>query len=119
LSEQTNQQIEAPRITREDVIRVADLAKVGLDESEIERLQETLSSILENMAILGELDTAAIPATAQVIPLSNVFRPDGETACLTREAVLANAPEVADDSFKVPVILEEDEALRVDNPTVP
>ncbi|MCL5026115.1 MAG: Asp-tRNA(Asn)/Glu-tRNA(Gln) amidotransferase subunit GatC [Chloroflexi bacterium] len=118
MSEQQNAQIEAPRITREGVIRVADLAKVGLAEEEIEHLQQQLSSILDNIAILSELDTAAIPATAQVIPLSNVFRPDEMTDCLSPGAVLANAPEVYEDSFKIPAVMEEDEALRMDHPAV-
>ncbi len=110
---------EITRITREEVIRVADLAKVGLAEGEIDPLRRQLSSILENIAILNELDTAAIPATAQVIPLSNVFRADRDRPSLPREDVLANAPDAQEDSFKVTVVLEEDEALRVDNPAVP
>jgi aspartyl-tRNA(Asn)/glutamyl-tRNA(Gln) amidotransferase subunit C len=107
------------RISREDVLRVAELAKVGLDESEIEPLQGQLSAILENMAVLAELDTASILATAQVIPLSNVFRPDVARPSLSSQDILANAPDTMEDSFKVAVILEEDEALRMDHPAVP
>jgi len=110
---------ENTRITREEVLRVAELAKVGLDPEEIDPLRQQLSSILENMAILNQLDTGAIPATSQVIPVSNIFRPDQDRPSLPREDILANAPEALEDSFKVTVVLEEDEALRMDNPAVP
>jgi aspartyl-tRNA(Asn)/glutamyl-tRNA(Gln) amidotransferase subunit C len=106
-------------ISRQDVIRVAELAKVGLDEAEIEPLRGQLSAILENMAVLNELDTSTIAATAQVIPLSNVFRPDLSRPSLTPAEALANAPDSQEDSFKVAVVLEEDEALRMDHPAVP
>jgi aspartyl-tRNA(Asn)/glutamyl-tRNA(Gln) amidotransferase subunit C len=107
------------QISREDVLRVAELAKVGIDASEIEGLRDKLSAILENMAVLNELDTSAILATAQVIPLTNVFRPDATRPSHPVEEILANAPEIMDNCFKVAVILEEDEALRMDHPAVP
>jgi aspartyl-tRNA(Asn)/glutamyl-tRNA(Gln) amidotransferase subunit C len=93
-------------ISREDVDHVAYLARLGLDEGERERLRAELGTILEYMQVLGGLDTAAIPPTAQVIPLQNVMRPDVVQACLTVEQVLANAPQREDDYFRVAPVLE-------------
>ena len=62
--------------------------------------------ILDNAAKVGEVATADVPPTAYAIPRSNVFRPDEVTPSLTVQDVLANAPEVEDDRFKVPRIVE-------------
>src|SRR3712207_6140025 len=93
------------RLTLEDVEHVADLARLGLTEAEKERLRDQLSSILGHIAALDELDTAAIPPTAQVIELTNVMRADETRPSLSREAVLANAPRRADGFFEVHAIL--------------
>ena len=93
-------------ITRQDVEHVAYLARLGLTEAELEVLVRQLGSILENMEILGELDTTQIPPTAQVIPLSNVMRPDELWRSLDQQAVLANAPAREDDLFRIPPVFE-------------
>ena len=93
-------------ISREDVDHVAYLARLGLDEAERERLRAELGTILEYMQVLRGLDTAAIPPTAQVIPLQNIMRPDVVQPCLTVEQVLANAPQREDDYFRVAPVLE-------------
>jgi aspartyl-tRNA(Asn)/glutamyl-tRNA(Gln) amidotransferase subunit C len=100
------------RLSREEVEHVASLARLGLAESELETLQDQLSGILEHIAALDELDTAAIPPTAHVITLTNVLREDTITASLPREAVLANAPRQADGFFEVHAVLgsSEDDA---------
>jgi aspartyl-tRNA(Asn)/glutamyl-tRNA(Gln) amidotransferase subunit C len=101
-------------LTLEDVEHVAALARLGLNESEKERLREQLSSILGHIAALEELDTAAIPPTAQVVNMTNVMRNDAVTSSLPRDAVLANAPRQDDGFFEVHAILggtdEEDSA---------
>ena len=92
-------------LTVEDVEHVAGLARLGLTEAEKERLRDQLSSILDHIAALGELDVAAIPPTAQVVELSNVMRADEVRPSLPREAVLLNAPRQADGFFEVHAIL--------------
>jgi aspartyl-tRNA(Asn)/glutamyl-tRNA(Gln) amidotransferase subunit C len=88
-----------------DVEHVAALARLGLSDAEKARLRDELSSILGHIAALDELDTTAIPPTAQVVALSNVMRPDEVRPSLPREAVLANAPRQADGFFEVHAIL--------------
>jgi len=93
-------------LTREQVEHVADLAKLGLSEEEIELYRRQLSAILEYAAILQRLDTQAIPPTATVLPLCNVMRADEPAASLSQEDALANAPAVAEGHFQVKAILE-------------
>lgn len=93
------------RLSQEEVEYVASLARLGLSDSEIGKMQDQLSSILEHIAAINELDTAAIPPTAQVIALSNVMRPDVVAASLPREAVLANAPRQTEGFFEVHAVL--------------
>ena len=93
------------RLTREEVEYVATLARLGLSDSEIARLQDQLSSILEHIAAIDRLDTDAIPPTAQVTTMTNVMRPDVVTGSLPREAVLENAPRQSEGFFEVHAIL--------------
>jgi aspartyl-tRNA(Asn)/glutamyl-tRNA(Gln) amidotransferase subunit C len=92
-------------LSREEVEHVAALARLGLTDEEISRLQDQLSSILGHIAAIDRLDTAAIPPTAQVIDLVNVLRDDIATLSLPREAILANAPRQADGFFEVHAVL--------------
>jgi aspartyl-tRNA(Asn)/glutamyl-tRNA(Gln) amidotransferase subunit C len=92
-------------LTRKEVEYVAALARLGLTDAEITRLQGQLSSILEHIEAIDRLNTDAIPPTAQVIALTNVMRPDVVTDSLPREAVLENAPRQADGFFEVHAIL--------------
>lgn len=89
------------RLTIADVEHVAALARLGLTEDEKERMRDQLSSILEHIETLEELDTAAIPPTAQVLALTNVMRDDVVRPSLPREALLANAPRQSDGFFEV------------------
>jgi aspartyl-tRNA(Asn)/glutamyl-tRNA(Gln) amidotransferase subunit C len=93
-------------ITREDVDHVAQLARLGLDAAERERMQAQLGQILEYVQVLQRLDTTAIPPTAQVIPLRNVMRPDVVQPSLPVESVLANAPAHEDAFIRVAAVLE-------------
>ena len=89
-----------------DIEHVARLARLELTDQEKELLREQLGVILENAAKVGEVATADVPPTAYAIPRSNVLRPDEVTPSLTTAEVLANAPEVESDRFKVPRIVE-------------
>jgi aspartyl-tRNA(Asn)/glutamyl-tRNA(Gln) amidotransferase subunit C len=92
-------------LTLEEVIAVAELARLHLSPEELERMRDQLSSILDHIALLNELDTAAISPTAQVIDLTNVMREDEVRPSLPREAVLANAPRKSDGFFEVHAVL--------------
>ena len=92
-------------LTIADVEHVAALARLGLTDSEKEQLRDQLSSILEHIDALSEVDTASIPPTAQVLPLSNVLRDDVAAASLDRALVLSNAPRQNDGFFEVDAVL--------------
>lgn len=93
------------RLSREEVQHVATLARLGLSDAEIARMQDQLSSILEHIAAIDRLDTEAIPPTAQVVDLKNIFRPDVVAPSLPREALLANAPRQREGFFEVRAVL--------------
>ncbi len=93
-------------LTDEQVQHVALLARLGLGDAERERLRDQLATILEHIDQLRELDLAAIPPTAQVIPLEPVLRDDEVTPSLTVEQVLANAPRSENGFIKVRAVLE-------------
>ena len=92
-------------LSRSDVEHVAHLARLGLTEAELGRLEVQLNHILDQYAILAEVPTDDIPPTAQTIELENILRDDVATPSLPVEAVLANAPERDGDFFVVPAIL--------------
>ena len=94
-------------LTREEVLHVASLARLALSEEEIERLQYELGRILEYFKQLQALDTENVPLTTHVLPMTNVYRADEVQSSLTREDVLANAPDQIEGFFRVPRILEE------------
>jgi aspartyl-tRNA(Asn)/glutamyl-tRNA(Gln) amidotransferase subunit C len=79
-------------LTREDVQHVASLARLGLSDEEIETMREQLSSILGHIEVMNQLDTAAIPPTAQVIELQNVLREDSVRESLPQEVLMHMAP---------------------------
>jgi aspartyl-tRNA(Asn)/glutamyl-tRNA(Gln) amidotransferase subunit C len=89
-----------------DIDHVARLARLELTDEEKARLREQLGVILEAAAKVSEVATDDVPPTAYAIPRSNVLRPDKITPSLTVEEVLSNAPEVEDDRFKVPRVVE-------------
>jgi aspartyl-tRNA(Asn)/glutamyl-tRNA(Gln) amidotransferase subunit C len=94
-------------ISRADVEHVARLARLGLEEPELDRMAEQLTHILDAMEVLKRLDTSAIPPTAQVIPLQNVMRDDRPRPSWPVEAILRNAPRSLDQQFLVPPVLED------------
>lgn len=93
-------------LRREEVEHIAELARLGLTEAEIERYGRQLNTILDHVARLQELDTSSIPPTSSVQPAQGRLRPDEVRPGLTREELLRNAPDVADDQFQVPPILD-------------
>jgi len=95
------------KLDRDTVEHIAALARIGLSEEEIELMREQLSSILDHIASLQDVDTDDIPPTAQVIQLQNVMRDDVVQPSLPREAVLANAPATEDGYLKVNAVLDQ------------
>ena len=93
-------------ITRGEVQHVARLARLGLSHDEMDRLAAELDHILDAMQALRQLDTSAIPPTAQVIPLRNVMRDDAVRPSWPLEDIVRNAPAMRDGQFLVPPVLD-------------
>ncbi|MEO1591094.1 MAG: Asp-tRNA(Asn)/Glu-tRNA(Gln) amidotransferase subunit GatC [Cyanobacteria bacterium J06632_22] len=96
-------------IDLEQVRKVALLARLDLTDAEEQQLTEQLSSILEYVEQLGELDTADVPPTTRAIEVSNISRVDQLAPFGEREEMLGGAPDREDSFFKVPKILSSDE----------
>jgi len=94
------------RLSREEVLHIARLARLGLSEEEVGRLSEQLSNILENFEVLQQVDTTGVPPTAQPNTLQNVLKSDEVKASLPQSQVLANAPRREGDFFRVRAVLE-------------
>lgn len=97
-----------PRITREEVLHVATLARLALEPHEVDALTTDLGAILDHAADLEALDTEGVPPTAHPLPLLNVLRADEPRPSLPRAEVLAEAPAAEDDRFRVPRILGDE-----------
>lgn len=96
-------------ITPDLVRHLGVLARISLDDDEVQRLTGQLSVIVDNIAKVSEVATPDVPATSHPIPLENVFRPDVVGDMLTVEQVLQNAPDATEDRFKVTAILGEEQ----------
>ena len=94
------------KLSREEVLHIARLARLGLAEAEIDKLREQLSDILENFEILQQVDTSDVPPTAQSTALQNVMREDKVAPSLPSGEILANAPRKEGDCFRVRAVLE-------------
>ena len=92
-------------LSRSDVEHVAHLARLGLSADELSLLEGQLNHILDQYAKLAEIDTEAIPPTAQTIELENILRDDVVTPSLSVDEVLGNAPEASGGYIVVPAIL--------------
>ncbi len=89
-------------ISREDVQHVARLAWLALSAEEIERFTRELDKILDAIGIVAELDLEDVHPTSHPLDLVNVWDDDVPRDSLTREDVLANAPDAENGLFKVP-----------------
>lgn len=94
------------KISREDVLKLARLSSLQLAEDEVDELATDIERILEYVEQLNELDTDGVEPAYQVTGLTNVFRRDEvEPPVVTREALLALAPEQQDNHIKVHKVL--------------
>jgi aspartyl-tRNA(Asn)/glutamyl-tRNA(Gln) amidotransferase subunit C len=89
-------------IDREQVLHVAKLARLRLDDAEVERMAGELSGILEHVERISSLDLDAVEPTSHVIELENVLRPDEPRPSWPRDDVLERAPDPASGAFRVP-----------------
>jgi len=94
-------------ITRDQVLHVARLARLSLDDPDIDRMTQELGAILRYVEVLAEVDTSSVEPTAQVgvsrLPLREDVRVDG----LPRDVVLGEAASTSHDGFAVPAFIDE------------
>jgi aspartyl-tRNA(Asn)/glutamyl-tRNA(Gln) amidotransferase subunit C len=93
-------------LTLAQVEHIAELARLQLTDEEKIRYCEQLSAILDYFAQLQTLDTSTIPPTSSVLPPRSVLREDESRPGLKVEELLQNAPEVEDNQFRIPPVLE-------------
>ena len=94
-------------ISRDDVVRVARLARLALESAELEVMRTQLAGILAYIDTLRELDIEGVEPTAHAVPLVNVMREDVVAPSFALEAMLANAPDRVGGLVRVPRILED------------
>ncbi len=95
---------------REEVLKVASLARLNLSEAEIEAFRLQLTDILDYVETLQEVDVDGVEPMPHAVDVSNVFRDDEPGESLPREAALANAPKTDGRCFLVPRILDQKNA---------
>jgi aspartyl-tRNA(Asn)/glutamyl-tRNA(Gln) amidotransferase subunit C len=93
------------KITKEEVVHVANLACLDIDEASVDKFADQLGKILEYVDTLNRVDTKDVPPTSHAIFLTNAFREDEANEHLDRETALANAPEKEDGNFVVPKVI--------------
>jgi aspartyl-tRNA(Asn)/glutamyl-tRNA(Gln) amidotransferase subunit C len=93
------------KITKTEVLHVAQLARLDIDDADVDRFAGQIGTILDYVDTLKQVDTTGVPATSHAITLTNAFREDEEQDHLDPQAALANAPEKEDGAFVVPKVL--------------
>jgi aspartyl-tRNA(Asn)/glutamyl-tRNA(Gln) amidotransferase subunit C len=94
------------KLTREQVLHVAKLARLELSEAEVETFSRQLSAILGYVAQLEGLDTSAVEPTFHVVPMATPMRPDEPAASIPADEALANAPARTGSAFAVPKVID-------------
>ena len=89
-------------IDREQVLHVARLARLRLNDAEVEQMAAELGSVLDHIEKIAELDLDDVEPTTHVVDVAGALRADEPRPSLPRQVVLAQAPAVADDGFLVP-----------------
>ncbi len=107
MPEQHHPQPASHRLTDEQVRHVAKLSRLTLTNEQAHRFAQQLSSVLDHIAKLNELDVDGVEPMAHAMDMTNVLREDEPTPGLPVEAVLANAPQRSDPFFQVPKVLGE------------
>ena len=99
-------------VTTEDLLRVAQLARLGVDPARVEELTRELSSILSHMEVLSRIDTSTVPATAGVGAGGTPLRPDSTVPCAIMPEVAKIAPLMREGFFIVPRLSTHEDSLE-------
>jgi aspartyl-tRNA(Asn)/glutamyl-tRNA(Gln) amidotransferase subunit C len=94
-------------ITRDDVAHLARLARLAVTDDELDTFSRQIDAIVDTVSAVGDIPDD-IPPTAQVVPQTNVLRPDATEPSLPRDAALSGAPAAEEGRFRVPRILGEE-----------
>lgn len=94
------------KISKEEVLHVAHLARLNIEDESVDALAGQVGKILEYVDMLNQVDTDGVAPTTHAIFLTNAFREDCEAAHMDREKALANAPDRQDGNFLVPRVIE-------------
>jgi len=94
-------------LTRDEVLHVARLARVGVTDEDVTKFQNQLSQILDHFDVLRRIDTEDVPPTTHTLPVNNVMAQDERRDSLSQEEVLENAPLDQDGYLRVRAVLEE------------
>lgn len=94
------------KVSAEDVNYIAQLSRLNVPETELEIFTEQFNQILNYADILQKIDTTGIEPSPYVLPIRNAFREDVAKEGVSHEAALSNAPDVENDGFKVPRVIE-------------
>ncbi|MBC7298455.1 MAG: Asp-tRNA(Asn)/Glu-tRNA(Gln) amidotransferase subunit GatC [Dietzia sp.] len=95
-------------LSRADVARLAALARIDMNDADLDRLSGQIDAIVDAVALVSEVANQDVPATSHPIPMSNVHRVDEVRPSLAQADALAAAPEAEDGRFRVPRILGEE-----------
>ncbi len=97
----------AMALTKEDVLKVANLARIELTDAQVEKFQPQLAAVLDYIEQLNKVDTNGVVETAQVTGLENVMRPDVITDCPDdeRQATIEEAPQTVANMVRVTKVL--------------
>lgn len=96
-------------ITRDEVAHLANLARIDLDDAELDHLAPQLTVILESVASISAVASDDIPPTSHALAMTNVFRDDVVTPGLTAAQALSGAPAQEQQRFSVPRILGDEQ----------
>ncbi|MCE5313744.1 MAG: Asp-tRNA(Asn)/Glu-tRNA(Gln) amidotransferase subunit GatC [Armatimonadota bacterium] len=94
------------KLTKKDIESVASLSRLELAEDEKDKLAGHINRLLENFQTLADINTDDVEPTSHVIPVSNVFRKDEARPSLPAEEVVSNGPQVAENCFVVPRVVD-------------
>ncbi len=94
------------KLSKDEIASIAHLSRLELSQEETDGFTSHINVLLEHFQTLQELDTSGIEPTSHVIPVFNVFRDDEVRESLSPEDVVANGPQVADNCFVVPRVVE-------------
>jgi aspartyl-tRNA(Asn)/glutamyl-tRNA(Gln) amidotransferase subunit C len=94
-------------LTREEVLHVARLARIGLTDGDVERFREQLSTIIDHFDVLNRIDTTGVEPTTHTLPLQSVMGDDEPRPSLDSADVLRNAPLEHEGYLRVRAVLDE------------